>query len=96
MDVGRVVASLNSNLRREILQTLFKQPMTVVEVLEELKKRRIEVKYRETVYRALEKLSDAQLVEKYYDKSKGLCYKLSSTKWALEIRDEAVDFRNAC
>jgi len=96
MDVGKVTASLNSKFRREILKTLFKQPMTVVEVLEELNKRRIQVKYRETVYRALEKLSDAQLVEKYYEKSKGLCYKLSSTRWILEIGNDSVDLRKGC
>ena len=36
-----------------------------------------DVKYRETVYRALEKLVDSGLVEKCYIKEKGLCYKLA-------------------
>jgi len=72
----KVIAALNSKRRREILSILVKEPMTVIQVLEELKKRKIEVKYRETVYRALERLVDAGLVEKYYEKERGLCYKL--------------------
>lgn len=73
---GKFRAALNSNLRREILKILSKEPMTVIRVLNELKKKRIEIKYRETVYRDLEKLLDAGLVNKYYVKDKGLCYEL--------------------
>jgi len=71
-----VISALNSELRREILKIISKEPMRVIQVLEELKKRRIDVKYRESVYRALEKLVDSGLVEKCYIKDKGLCYKL--------------------
>jgi len=71
-----VISALNSELRREILKIISKEPMPVIQVLEELKKRKFDVKYRESVYRALEKLVDSGLVEKCYIKNKGLCYKL--------------------
>lgn len=77
MDIEKVVAALNSDLRREILKIIAGQTMTVVEVLKELNKRGLEVRYRESVYRALEKLLEAGLVQKYYVKEKGLCYKIN-------------------
>lgn len=91
MDINKVISALNSNLRREILKILAKEPKTVIEVLEELKKRKVEVKYRETVYRALEKLFDAELLEKYYDKEKGLCYKLLLNRITIEITKETLN-----
>lgn len=91
MDVDKVIAALNSKLRREILKIISEQPMTVIQVLEKLKKREVQVKYRETVYRALEKLCDAELVEKYYEKEKGLCYRLSLTQITIEITKEFLN-----
>ena len=66
------------------------KPKTVIQVFEELKKRRIEVKYRETVYRAMEKLVDSGLIEKYYEKEKGLCYKVSLTSITIDITKGTV------
>ena len=67
---------------------------TVLEVLDRLKSKGFDVKYRETVYRAIEKLVDAELVEKYYVKEKGLCYKLSLTHMTIEITKESLDIVN--
>ena len=36
-------------------------------------------------YRALEKPVDAELVEKYYAKEKGLCYKLTVNRIVVDI-----------
>jgi len=91
MDINKVISALNSHLRREILKILAKEPKTVLEVLEELKKKKVDIKYRETVYRALEKLFDAELLEKYYDKEKGLCYKLLLTRITIEITKETLN-----
>jgi len=65
----------------------------VVQVLENLKKRGIVVRYRETVYRALEKLVDSELVLKYYDKEKGLCYKLLTTKLTITITMDSTEIK---
>lgn len=91
MDVNKVIGALNSGLRREILSILSKQSMTVLQVLEELKRRTGGVRYRETVYRALERLVDSGLVEKYYEKEKGLCYKLVSNCIMIRIEKDSVD-----
>ena len=91
MDIAKVVSALNSSLRREILKILAERPNTVLEVLNKLKTKGFDVKYRETVYRALEKLVDAELVEKFYAKEKGLCYKLSLTRITIEITKESLD-----
>jgi len=42
MEIDKVVAALNSKLRREILRIVSKQPMTVIQVLEELKQMKVE------------------------------------------------------
>lgn len=78
MEIDKAVSALNSKLRREILKIIAKEPMNVIQVLEELRKRKFDVKYRESVYRALEKLVDSELAEKCYIKEKGLCYKLKT------------------
>lgn len=91
MDANKVIGALNSGLRREILSILSKQPMTVLQVLEESKRRTSSVRYRETVYRALERLVDSGLVEKYYEKERGLCYRLVSSHITIEITKDSVD-----
>jgi Fe2+ or Zn2+ uptake regulation protein len=93
MDVGKVISALDSGLRREILSILSKEPMTVIQVLGELKKRTNRIRYRETVYRALEKLVDSELVQKYYDREKGLYYKLSATRLAITITRESIEIK---
>jgi Fe2+ or Zn2+ uptake regulation protein len=94
MDVDKTISALNSKLRREILKVISKEPMTVIQVLEELKKKGFEVKYRESVYRALEKLVDSELVEKCYIKEKGLCYKLKAKLITVDLTKGAVESHN--
>jgi|Deesub1362A_J573_1020465.scaffolds.fasta_scaffold21634_2 Fe2+ or Zn2+ uptake regulation protein len=94
MDIEKVMSALNSKLRREILKIVSKEPMTVIQVLGQLRKRRFEVKYRESVYRALEKLFDAELVEKCYIKEKGLCYKIRSKFLTIDLTQATVKASN--
>ena len=91
MDIKKVIAALDSDLRREILKIIAGQPMTVVEVLGELKKRGLQIRYRETVYRALEKLFDAGLVKKYYVKEKGLCYKIAVNHIVIDVTKGSIE-----
>ena len=91
MDIAKVISALDSSLRREILKILAEEPHTVLGVLNKLKDRGFDVKYRETVYRALEKLVDAELLVKFYAKEKGLCYKLTLTRMTIEITKELLD-----
>lgn len=90
MDPGPLFSALDSDLRREIMMILHSGPRTVTEVLESLIRRKYSVKYRETVYRALEKLSDAGLIEKYYKRDRGLCYELVSSKITIQIDNNSI------
>jgi Fe2+ or Zn2+ uptake regulation protein len=90
MDVGKIISALDSDLRREILKIVAKNPSTVLEVLQELRKRSFKVKYRETVYRAMEKLVDSGLIEKYYEKERGLCYKISLSSITIDIAEGTI------
>lgn len=93
METDKVISALNSRIRREILKIISKEPMTVMQVLEELKRRKFEVKYRETVYRALEKLLYAGLVEKYYEPEKGLCYRMRVKSITLDLTNDTIETR---
>ncbi|MGC8935439.1 MAG: hypothetical protein ACP5LN_09810 [Thermoproteota archaeon] len=95
MDIDKVISALNSRLRREILRIISEEPMTVVRVLEELKRKKFEIEYRESVYRALEKLLDAGLVEKYYVKEKGLCYTTKVRLVVIDLVKDDVELRNS-
>ena len=90
MDAAKVFSALNSVLRREILKILVGTSYTVKEVLNSLRKKGLDVKYRETVYRALEKLVDSEIIEKFYVKERGLCYTLSSDHITIEISKESI------
>ena len=84
--VNKIISALNSETRREIIKIICEQPRTVNEVFKEINKNmKFTVKYRESVYRSLEKLVDAGLVEKYYDKDKGICYKLLIKRIELDL-----------
>jgi Fe2+ or Zn2+ uptake regulation protein len=94
MDAIKVISALDSELRREILKILAERPSTVVDVLHKLKGKGLNVKYRETVYRALQILVDSGLVEKYYEKEKGLCYRLVVNNITIKIAKDSVDIGN--
>jgi len=92
MDITKIIPALNSNTRREIIKILDKGPGTVSEVFQEIKKiQKVNLLYRESIYRALEKLVDAKLVDKYYDREKGICYKLVVRKVQLDLVKGTVE-----
>ena len=87
----RVFSALSSRTRIEILKILAVKSGNVVEILNELNSRGFTIKYRESVYRALEKLTAAGLVEKYYDKEEGgIRYKLLGTKLEVDLSSGVI------
>ena len=94
MHIERVLAVLDSDMRREIFKVISRRPSTVLEVFEELNRSGPRVKYRETVYRALEMGVSAGLAEKYYDKGKGLCYKLTADRLVIDLMHGTVTGEN--
>jgi Fe2+ or Zn2+ uptake regulation protein len=91
METDKVISALNSEIRREILKIISKESMPVIQVLEELKRKGYRVKYRESVYRALEKLVDSELVEKCYIKGKGLCYRLKFKSLKIDLEKGEIE-----
>jgi|YelNatPaOPRAMG01_1025707.scaffolds.fasta_scaffold183548_2 Fe2+ or Zn2+ uptake regulation protein len=86
MDFNKVISALNSNTRQQIIKILGRGPATVAEIFQEIKKnQRVGLRYRESVYRALEKMVEAELIEKYYEKDKGICYRLLTRKIKLDL-----------
>lgn len=92
MDFNKVILALNSNTRQQIIKILDKGPATLTEIFQEIKKnKKVGIAYRESIYRALEKMVDADLVEKYYEKGKGICYKLLTKKIKLDLVKGTVE-----
>jgi DNA-binding transcriptional ArsR family regulator len=91
MDMAKVIAALDSELRREILKILVEESATALEVLKKLNRKGMKVKYRETVYRALEKLVDAELVKKFYVRDRGICYRLALTNINIIVTKGSID-----
>jgi|Deesub1362B_J571_1020462.scaffolds.fasta_scaffold00647_13 DNA-binding transcriptional ArsR family regulator len=91
MDVEKVVKALNSRTRRKILKILSEGPKNVKEVSIVLREQySANIKYRESVFKALEKLVEADLVEKFYEKDKGIAYRLKRKKVTIDLIKEVV------
>jgi Fe2+ or Zn2+ uptake regulation protein len=91
MDSAKIISALDSDLRREILKILAEKSLTVSETKDALKNRGFNARYRETVYRALETLVDSGLVNKYYEKEKGLAYRLAYKRIIIGISNKSLD-----
>lgn len=91
MKIDRVLMALNSPLRRDIMTILAKEPRSAPEVMKELIALGRKVNYRESVYRGLEKLVDAGLLEKYYDQQKGIAYKLVMKKIHIDLANGTLE-----
>lgn len=68
--------------------------LTLQEIFERLCKEKVQIKYRESVFRALDKLVDAGLIEKFYNRNKGICYKLSVRKIEIDLVSGSVTARS--
>lgn len=90
MRIDEILSTLNSRTRREVLRIIATEPKNVKEVFEALEKRGFKIKYRESVYKALENLVGSGLVDKFYKENKGICYRLLVRKIELNLVEETV------
>ena len=67
VEVSKIIACLGDKTKVQILQILGDRPLTVTEIYNRLK---YKVKYRESIFKALEKLRKAMLVERKYSEKK--------------------------
>jgi Fe2+ or Zn2+ uptake regulation protein len=98
MDVETVIAALSSKTRRHILRVLSKysgylsDALTMKELTSELSQDpAFSVKRRESIYKALEILVKSGLVEKRYEKGRGVCYRLVKTKLEIDLAGESIE-----
>jgi len=92
MDIEKVVKALNSRTRRKILKILSEGPKNVKEISIALREQySTNIKYRESVFKALEKLVEANLVEKFYEKDKGIAYRLKREKITIDLTKEVAE-----
>jgi Fe2+ or Zn2+ uptake regulation protein len=80
-------SALSKKTNRQILRTLTGGPATVRDVMNRLSDLGVETKYRESVYKALEKLVLADLVKKTYVQDKGICYELKTSKIIIDFKN---------
>lgn len=75
MEIDKVGKVLNSEIRRKLLHHLTEDSLSVNEAVDALESEGSDVRYRQTVYRALEDIKESGLAEKNYEDG-SLQYKL--------------------
>jgi len=91
MQPDKIFEALSSKTRIEIIKILTVRSRNVIGVLNELNVRGFKIKYRESVYRALEKLVAAGLVEKYYDnEERGIRYGVGRTRISFDLQSGEI------
>jgi len=90
-DLFKLITTLS---HRIILQELSKGPKTVMEIYHVLKNdKRLSIKNRESIYKALEKLRKVGIIEKFYDENnKNLFYKLKQQSLVIKINFKSNSF----
>jgi predicted transcriptional regulator len=98
-NLAYVMRALDSNVRRMIMLLALDGPKTSMDYKEELVKRGYDIKYKESIYKDLQLLVEAGLVEKYYDKEKkAIVYgsKVDTVvfdllKWSLDLKENIAE-----
>ena len=70
------------------------RPLKVAEVERRLEHLGLKLTYRESVYKALEKLTNVDILEKTYVKDKGICYKLSKQQLFIDFVSGTHSLKN--
>ncbi len=82
-----VSRALNSDLRRELLKVAFDGPLDAEGFYNAVASRGFSIKYVESVYKELQNLVEAGLLDKYYDlKSKKIFYRLKASQIVIDVR----------
>lgn len=83
-----LLRALDSELRRELIKIAHEEGALDADgYYNEIVKRGFSIKYKESVYKELQLLVEAELLDKYYDvKSKKIRYRLVANKIIVDIR----------
>lgn len=85
MDADGVVNALSNKYRVKTLQLLMSEPKTATETYDQYLETYDDEKHRETIYRYLETLVDAEIVEKEYHNDRGLVYSVPHHRLMLDL-----------
>jgi Fe2+ or Zn2+ uptake regulation protein len=81
-----VIRALDSPLRVALVKILQERPRSAPDIYQTLINTGFDIGDRDTVYKALQMLVDANLLEKYYDMNvKRICYKVATKQILIDI-----------
>jgi len=90
MDLTKVCKALSSDTRLKILKILVDKNLSAANVFKEYRKRD-DKRHRESIYRALEKLVDAEILRKEYDeKGKEIVYVLEHKEFTIDLINQRI------
>lgn len=91
MDITKVCKALGSDTRLKILKILADKKLSAAKVYKEYSKRFHGKIHRESIYRALEKLVDAEILGKEYNKKeKEIVYVLKHRELTINVIDQTI------
>jgi len=85
LNLDKAIRALDHPARKAIVQFLIRKPMNVKDAIDELSRIGLKPKYRDSVYKNLEKLVASGLVDKFYDNQKGICYRLIKRELRIDL-----------
>ncbi|MCX9014345.1 MAG: hypothetical protein OIN89_06085 [Candidatus Methanoperedens sp.] len=86
LNLETVAKALSSDTRLKILKLLVDKNLSSIEVYKEYKQRFHEDKHRETIYRGLELLLDAGVLDKRYNKTnKNVVYYIKNKELTIDL-----------
>ena len=91
MDIIKACKALSSDTRLNILRILVNKRLSAAGVYREYSKSFRDQKHRESIYRALEKLVDAEVLEKEYNKdAKEIVYVLRCKQLIIDLINQKI------
>jgi Fe2+ or Zn2+ uptake regulation protein len=87
-----ILRALDSDLRRELLKIAIEGPLDADGFYNKVIDRGFNIRYKESVYKELQMLVQAELIDKFYDvQSKKILYRLKSERVVVDIKTMEAD-----
>ncbi len=87
-----ILRALDSDLRRELLKIAIEGPLDADGFYNKIIDRGFNIRYKESVYKELQMLVQAELIDKFYDvQSKKILYRLKSERVVVDIKTMETD-----
>lgn len=94
LDLETVAKALSADTRLKILKLLVGKNLSSIEVYNDYKKKFHDDKHRETIYRALEILLDAGILDKRYDKkNKNVVYYIKHKELTIDLINQKLKIK---